>query len=185
MGRNSARACSHRVRSSFARCPSLLVRGGALVVLSASLVTTGCLGGGGSSAGSEAPSQPFVVVDPEDARLVTASSVLAERVGHPLSYTIDPALVGEHEPRIRELVAGALETVVLAVARARDEAPEEAARACLVFSKLKVERDERARNPFAVFEPQTGTLVLHVPTAAVAFADEERVTDALLSAYSP
>lgn len=134
---------------------------------------------------STTPSEPFMVVDPEDARLVAASSAISTRVGHSVSYDIDSALTVEHAQRMSELTSSALETVALAIDRARTESPEDAARACLIFSKLQLTRDERIREPSAWFERDTGTLVLHVPTQATSFADPDRVTEALLSLSDP
>ncbi|AKU98972.1 hypothetical protein AKJ09_05636 [Labilithrix luteola] len=128
--------------------------------------------------GESAPAQPFMVVTPEDARLVMASSAIASRVGHDITYDIDQVILKD-TTNLHDLVSTALETVARGIDEARAYAPEATGRTCLMWTALKIELDEKTREAYAFFDERTGTLVLRVPTRATSFATERGVALAL------
>lgn len=155
------------------------------------LTGSGCATSGSSSDGSSSvpsafnaatgestPEQPFIAIAPEEIRLVAASSAIASRVGHDITYDIDP-VIRKDQANLDELVMSALETVARAIDEARAYDPEATGRTCLLWTALKFELDEKTREPYAFFDERTGTLLLRVPTRATTFATERGVALAL------
>lgn len=160
------------------RPPSLLAASLSVV---ASVVVAGCASSdwGGQGASASAPSEPFVIITPEEAALSQASQAITARVGHLVTYDVDADVVKEYSPRFYEYLTDALARVALGVDAARTRDPESAARACMIMSKLRIELDEKTREPYARFEPRTGSLVLRAPTRATALTSESAVSAAL------
>lgn len=157
-----------------------------ILVVASGCATTGSSSDGSSSVpsffnaatGESTPAQPFMVVNPEDVRLVMAASAIASRVGHDISYDIDPVILKD-TTNLSDLVSTALETVARGIDEARAYDPEATGRTCLTWTALKIELDEKTREPYARFDDRSGTLVLRVPTRATSFATERGVALAL------
>lgn len=151
------------------------------VAAAVSLAATGCASSdwGGQGASASAPSEPFVIITPEEAALSQVSQAITARVGHVVTYDIDADVVKEYSPRFYEYLTDALARVALGVDAARTRDPEAAARACMIMNKLRIELDEKTREPYARFEPKSGMLVLRAPTQATALTSESAVSAAL------
>jgi hypothetical protein len=143
------------------------------------LALAGCIGG--SSSGSKPPEQPFMVIEPHEARLLAAAQSVTRNVGHDVAYEVDAALLKEHAPRISEAMSDALETIARGIEQARATRPDITSRACAALTKLVIQSNDKLREPDASFDPKVGTLVLRVPSGVMSFTTERTISSAILA----
>jgi hypothetical protein len=133
-----------------------------------------------SGAGQAPPPEtpPFVVVEPQDARLAMAAQELKGRMGHDVSVDVDAQLLKEHAPHLTVILADALETIARGIDRARADRPAVVLRACAAIATLRVELDDKLREPQVAVDVAAGVLLLRVPSGATTFASDEAVASA-------
>ncbi len=144
------------------------------------LLLAACGGASGQAPSSDTP--PFVVVEPQDARLAVAAQDLKGRIGHEVAVDVDAQLLKEHASHLSVILADALETISRGIERARADRPAVVLRACSSIATLKMELDDRVREPTATVDATTGVLLLRVPTGASYFATDDAVATAFVNA---
>lgn len=150
----------------------------ARLVLCAVLACASAACGGGAS---KPPDQPFMVIEPGEARLLAAAQSVTRNVGHDVAYEVDAALMNEHAHHIQDAMSDALETIARGIEMARAERPDITSRACAALTKLHIQSDEKLREPAASFDPKVGTLVVRVPTGVMSFTTERTISSAILA----
>jgi uncharacterized phage protein gp47/JayE len=144
------------------------------------LFVAACGGASGQAPSSDTP--PFVVVEPQDARLAMAAQDLKGRIGHEVAVDVDASLLKEHASHLSIILADALETIARGIERARADRPAVVLRACSSIATLKVELDDRIREPTAYVDAENGVLLLRVPSGVTYFATDESVATAFVNA---
>jgi hypothetical protein len=138
---------------------------------------------GGGSGGSSTPSSaPFVVVEPQDARLAVAAHEVKSRIGHEVNVDVDAALLREHASHLSLALADTLETIARGIDRARAEKPAVVLRVCASIAVLKIEMDDKLSEPRVFLDGTTGVLLLRVPNNAQYFVTDEAVASAFINA---
>jgi hypothetical protein len=143
-------------------------------------VAAGACGGGSGSAPDPAAA-PFVAIQPEDARLAMAAQSVKSRLGHEVNVDVDAALLKEHAAHLSLILADALETIARGIDRARADRPAAVLKTCATIATLKIELDEKNREPTVFVDPTTGVLLLRVPNGAASFATDEAVASAFVT----
>jgi hypothetical protein len=133
------------------------------------------------SAGIDPPKMPFIAIQPEDARLAFAANGVKARIGHEVTLDVDAALLKEHASHLADALSDALETVSRGIDRARAEQPAVTMRALVSIASLKIELDEKAREPYAFLDVPTGALVMRVPTGVTSLTTDALIATALTS----
>lgn len=133
-----------------------------------------------SSSSGDAPAQPFLVIQPEDARLAMAAQALKAGIGHEVQVDVDSALLKDHASTLQNELSDALETISRGLEQARTERPDIVLRNTAILGKLRFELDEKAREHFAVLT-DTGELIIHVPTQATYFTTDAVIANVILA----
>ena len=152
------------------------------VAFGLALVLAACGGASGASAQPDTPPTPFVVVEPQDARLAMAAQELKGRIGHEVNVDVDATLLREHASHFSVIVADALETISRGIDRARSDRPAVVLRACASIATMKVELDDSLREPAVSVDATGGVLLLRVPSNATYFATDDAVAAAFANA---
>jgi hypothetical protein len=132
-----------------------------------------------ASAGVSTPPQPFLAIQPEDARLAIAAQAVKTRIGHEVTLDVDQEVLKTYAPNLGVYVSDALETVARGIDRAREEQPAVAGRNLAGIVTLKIEMDAKSRDSYAFLDVPSGTLVLRVPNDALSFATDSEIATAL------
>ena len=154
-------------------------KGAPFGLVGAALLLAAC-GGGGTGANAKPPEQPFLVIQPEEARLVAAAHSVTQRVGHDVAFEVDAELMKEYAPQLNAAMSDTLETIARGIDQARAERPDITGRACISLNKLVIQSNNRFRESRASFDPKTGRLVLLVPSGVMSFTTEQQIRTAIL-----
>jgi hypothetical protein len=153
------------------------------VIAAAAALAAGCgIGIGGSGSGADTPAVPFVAIQPEDARLSMAANDVKGKIGHEVNVDVDAELLKEHAPHLSIILADTLETISRGIDRARADRPAEMVKTCAALATLKIQLDERLREPRASVDTASGLLLLRVPNGVNYFATDQDIANAFANA---
>ena len=140
----------------------------AFAIAALALSTSACGAGGSDASGAaspfsssssssgEAPAQPFLVIQPEDARLAIAAQNLKAGIGHEVQVDFDASLLKDHAANLQTELADALETISRGLEAARAQRPDIVLRATATLGTLKFVLDEKIREHYAILTEEGG-----------------------------
>src|SRR5438105_15164530 len=111
-----------------------------------------------------------------------AAQEVKTRIGHDVNVDVDATLMKEHAAHLTAGLAETLETIARGMDRARAERPAVVRRACANLVTLRIELDEKTREPYVVIDPKLGVFLLRVPNGATYFATDDAVANAFVTA---
>ncbi len=162
-----------------------------MLITAAAAAVTACGAGGSDGSGAaspfssssslsgEAPAQPFLVIQPEDARLAFAAQNLKAGIGHEVQVDFDSSLMKDHAANLQTELADALETISRGLEAARAQRPDIVLKATATLGTLRFVLDEKIREHYAILTDE-GALIIHVPTNVSFLTTDSAITSVVL-----